>query len=423
MKRGSEGADAKTVQTRLKELGYYQGSVDGKFGRASVNALKNFQTNNALNADGIAGKKTYAKLFNASAVPFAVAETPAPASEIPQAAETPAAVSSFWTTLRTGDSGTDVKQLQENLIQLGYMSGTPDGKYGAKTTGAVKAFQKNNGLKEDGTAGPITLKALYSGTAKEAPKGTAAATAVSSNGSLKQGSTGTDVKNLQNKLILLGYLTGKADGIFGRKTTAAVTAFQRANKLKADGIAGVKTLTQLEQSGTSSTASTPTATPTPAPTQAPGASEALAGRPNASRVIYANWYTTVKDVCKRYPYCTVYDFSTGISWQIHIFSVGAHADYEPVTANDTARMRRAFGGETTWNPKAVWVIFPDGSVYLGSTHDSPHGTSHITENNFDGHTCLHFPRTQEQVAAIGPYATSHQETIDKGWASTQQAGR
>ena len=130
VKRGSEGADAKTVQTRLKELGYYQGSVDGKFGRASVNALKNFQTNNALNADGIAGKKTYAKLFNASAVPFAVAETPAPVSEIPQAAETPAAESSFWTTLRTGDSGTDVKQLQENLIQLGYMSGTPDGKYG-----------------------------------------------------------------------------------------------------------------------------------------------------------------------------------------------------------------------------------------------------------------------------------------------------
>ncbi len=131
----------------------------------------------------------------------------------------------------------------------------------------------------------------------------------------------------------------------------------------------------------------------------------------------------MKDVCKKYPYCTVYDFSTGISWQIHVFSVGAHADYEPVTANDTARMRRAFGGETTWNPKAVWVIFPDGSVYLGSTHDNPHGTSHIAENNFDGHTCLHFPRTQEQVAAIGPYATSHQETIDKGWASTQQASR
>ena len=425
VKRGSEGKDAKTVQTRLKELGYYQGKVDGKFGRASVNALKNFQTNNGLKADGAAGKKTYEKLFSVSAVPYAVQDAPTPVpSEISRTAETSAAQSSVWTTLRSGDSGNDVKQLQENLIQLGYMSGTPDGKYGTKTVGAVKAFQKNNGLKEDGTAGPDTLRALYSGTAKEAPGGTASATASSSSGgSLKQGSTGTDVKNLQSKLINLGYLTGKADGIFGRKTTAAVVAFQKANKLKADGIAGAKTLAQLDKSGTSSSASAASATPTPAPTQAPGASEALAGRPNASRVIYANWYTTVKDVCKKYPYCTVYDFSTGISWQIHIFSVGAHADYEPVTANDTARMRRAFGGETTWTAKAVWVIFPDGSVYMGSTHDSPHGTSHITDNNFDGHTCLHFPRTQQQVSAIGPYATSHQEAIDKGWAATQQKSR
>ena len=160
------------MQTRLKELGYYQGKVDGKFGRASVNALKNFQTNNALNADGIAGKKTYAKLFNASAVPFAVAETPAPASEIPQAAETPAAVSSFWTTLRTGDSGTDVKQLQENLIQLGYLTGTADGDYGAKTVEAVRDFQKANNLTADGTAGADHPEALYGGTAKEAPKAT-----------------------------------------------------------------------------------------------------------------------------------------------------------------------------------------------------------------------------------------------------------
>ena len=176
-------------------------------------------------------------------------------------------------------------------------------------------------------------------------------------------------------------------------------------------------------SPTAKPAAASTPTPAPVPVQAPGASEALAGRPSASRVIYANWYTTVKNVCKQYPYCTVYDFSTGISWQVHIFSVGAHADFEPVTANDTARMLRAFGGQQTWNPKAVWVVFADGSVYMASTHDSPHGTSHITDNNFSGHSCLHFPRTQEQVSAIGPYATSHQETIDKGWAETQKMSR
>ena len=321
-----------------------------------------------------------------------------------------------------------MKQLQENLIQLGYMSGQPDGTYGTKTVEAVKAFQKANNLTADGTAGPATLKLLYGGSAKAAPAtptpaATAKTAAVSADGTLKEGSTGAEVRSLQSRLIELGYLTGKADGVFGRKTTAAVKAFQKANKLTADGVAGAKTLSQLEKSQSGqggSDAKTAAATPTPAPTRAPASAvAALSGSPSASKVIYANWYTTVKDICKRYPYATVYDYATGISWQVHIFSVGAHADFEPVTSNDTARMLRAFGGETTWNPKPVWVIFSDGSVYMASTHDTPHGVSHA-DNNFDGHACLHFPRTQEQVEAIGPYATSHQEAIDKGWAETQR---
>lgn len=422
VKNGSEGADAKTVQTRLKELGYYQGKVDGKFGRASMNALKNFQTNNGLKADGVAGKNTYEKLFSAAAVPYAVAETATPApGEIPKTSSSATTESIVWKTLRSGDSGTEVKQLQENLIQMGYLSGKPDGKYGQGTVEAVKAFQKANNLTSDGTAGPATLKAVYSGTAKTTEKPADSAAAIS--GTLKRGSTGTDVKTLQTKLIELGFLTGKADGVFGRKTSAAVMAFQKANKLKADGVAGTKTLAQLEKSEASSAKSTPAATATPAPTPVPGAAEALSGRPSASRVIYANWYSTVKNVCKAYPYATVYDYSTGISWQVHIFSVGAHADCEPLTASDTAKMRRAFGNEETWTAKPVWVIFADGSVYMASTHDTPHGTSHISDNNFDGHTCIHFPRTQEQVTAIGPYATSHQETIDTGWAQTQRSSR
>ena len=142
-------------------------------------------------------------------------------------------------------------------------------------------------------------------------------------------------------------------------------------------------------------------------------------KPSASKVQYEYWYATVKAVAKKYPYATVYDFSTGISWQIHIFSVGAHADYEPVTANDTAKLEKAFGGNT-WNPKAVWVVFSDGSVYLGSTHSMPHDVQHNKDNNFAGHSCLHFPRTREQVESIGPYATKHQDVIDAGWATTQK---
>ena len=61
---GSEGADAKTVQRRLKDLGYYTGRIDGEFGKASVEALKRFQTANGLIADGKAGRTTYAILFS-----------------------------------------------------------------------------------------------------------------------------------------------------------------------------------------------------------------------------------------------------------------------------------------------------------------------------------------------------------------------
>ena len=57
---------------------------------------------------------------------------------------------------------------------------------------------------------------------------------------LRKGSRGEAVREMQEKLIALGYDLGKcgADGIFGRKTLAAVKKFQKANGLKADGICG-----------------------------------------------------------------------------------------------------------------------------------------------------------------------------------------
>ena len=64
---------------------------------------------------------------------------------------------------------------------------------------------------------------------------------------LKYGSTGTEVKDLQQKLIDAGYgdTVGKADGVFGAKTQKAVTEYQKANGLTVDGIAGKNTLGSL----------------------------------------------------------------------------------------------------------------------------------------------------------------------------------
>ncbi|MEE0944988.1 MAG: spore cortex-lytic enzyme [Clostridia bacterium] len=58
---------------------------------------------------------------------------------------------------KRGSTGSEVRQIQQRLIQWGYLSGTADGIYGAKTEAAVKRFQRNNGLTPDGIAGSATL--------------------------------------------------------------------------------------------------------------------------------------------------------------------------------------------------------------------------------------------------------------------------
>ena len=55
---GSRGDEVKQIQTKLKNWGYYNGSVDGIYGSKTVEAVKYFQRKNGLTADGIAGSKT-----------------------------------------------------------------------------------------------------------------------------------------------------------------------------------------------------------------------------------------------------------------------------------------------------------------------------------------------------------------------------
>lgn len=68
----------------------------------------------------------------------------------------------------------------------------------------------------------------------------------------KFGSTGQEVRNIQTKLKNWGYYSGDIDGIYGSRTKAAVTYFQKKNGLTADGVAGPKTLAAMGLSSGSS---------------------------------------------------------------------------------------------------------------------------------------------------------------------------
>ncbi|MBR3134626.1 MAG: spore cortex-lytic enzyme [Clostridia bacterium] len=57
-KYGSRGEEVKQIQTKLKNWGYYKGTVDGIYGSSTLYAVKSFQKKNGLTVDGIAGSKT-----------------------------------------------------------------------------------------------------------------------------------------------------------------------------------------------------------------------------------------------------------------------------------------------------------------------------------------------------------------------------
>ena len=230
LQKGDKGEAVRALQEKLIALGYLSGTADGKFGYDTRDAVKAFQRNSNLDADGIAGPTTLAALASITVT--------APSNPVAPETNTPVTT----TLLKKGAAGEAVRALQEKLIALGYLTGTADGKYGDDTVAAVKAFQKDSGLTVDGIAGTLTLDRLSTASGSTGNSNPTGVTL------LKYGDTGEAVSLLQSRLKELGYFSGSVGGNFGAITRDAVKSFQTAAGLTADGIAGEETLTALYSS-------------------------------------------------------------------------------------------------------------------------------------------------------------------------------
>ena len=337
-------------------------------------------------------------------------------------------------TLRAGMRGEAVSEMQTALIALGYLGGTVDGIFGINTEKAVRKFQRDNKLTADGLAGERTLEILYqkaktsskasssssssskaSSSSKSAAKADASAASSGSSSlfggnyaTLRVGDSGSRVQALQSRLITLGYLSGSADGKFGQMTRKAVVSYQKSKGLTADGLAGQKTLKALEGADTSQETKK----------AASSSSSVTVTGPSGAEVKLLHWYRDVKPKLKSNQTIQIYEPKSGLGWNLKIYSRGRHLDAEPRTADDTANMLKAFGGKNTWSQKAVYVRLPDGTWTIGATHDMPHLTGSIPDNNFDGHLCVHFLRDMSETVEKDPnYGVSNQNTIRGFWYS------
>jgi peptidoglycan hydrolase-like protein with peptidoglycan-binding domain len=305
--------------------------------------------------------------------------------------------------LNVGTYGDDVKEVQRAMTHVNYDTQGIDGVYGNNTANAVSQFQGNHGLNVDGIAGPETQWVLFQ-----------------------------KVKQIQSDLTTVGYSTEKLDGSFGPHTIRAVVSFQIANKLKVDGIVGPETSAALAQAvaakkGSSSGSTvyivqkgdtlftiasrydtTPEAIkaannlnsdiidvgqkltipagstvkpPAKPPVTNPPSRQGRYGEPIP--------WSQANKLFARGAVATVTDMDSGLTYQVKRRGGSNHADVEPLTAADTAKMKKAYGGSWSWTRHAI-LVQVGGRTLAASQHGMPHGGSSIGNNNFPGHFCIHF---------------------------------
>ncbi len=138
----------------------------------------------------------------------------------------------FKPTLRLGNNGQDVKEIQKRLNQRLTYIYTPaleiavDSDFGSETETAVKYLQCLAFLSVNGITDAATWNFICNG-ADSLP-------------TLRLNSTGSVVRSVQEALSGAGFYNGAFDGVFGAKTVQAVKDFQAHSGLVADGVIGAK---------------------------------------------------------------------------------------------------------------------------------------------------------------------------------------
>jgi len=206
-------------------------------------------------------------------------------------------------------------------------------------------------------------------------------------GGLGPGASGASVRRLQQDLAFLGYLPCLPTGYYGAQTKAAVKAFQLANSLTPDGIAGPKTLSILAQR-----------------VREKGSS--LSSRRNDAAGLLP--WEEVDRIFPRGSTARVWDVESHRSFWVWRLQGSYHADVEPLTRADSTVLLEISGGHWSKARRAALVEI-QGRLVAASMYPFPHGHEAIHDNGFNGQFCLHF--LGSRVHMSGRVDPTHQQMI------------
>lgn len=210
---------------------------------------------------------------------------------------------------------------------------------------------------------------------------------------LKVGMRGNDVVVLQQKLNAAEFNAGIADGIFGLNTKKALETFQQSQGLNVDGIAGPQTFFALDG-------------------KALIVNNNLSSRSGERNVGEMVSWSDANGIFPRGALATVTDVETGLTYQVKRYVGTNHADCEPLTAEDTAIMKKIYGGQWSWARRAI-IVTVNGRKLAASQNGMPHAAhlDSLPNNNFAGHICIHFLGSKTHTG--NKVDAKHQQMVKK----------
>ena len=253
-------------------------------------------------------------------------------AQTPNQSESPILMAQRQISLREGDRGAAVRELQQQLNSNGLFPAAIDGVYGSATTRAVRQFQRIRGLEVSGIADDETLDELGIDLDRLTVGLSHPDHGFINGDSITPTSSSEDIRTLQRVLRMFGFDLD-TDGVYGAQTEQAVRAYERTAGLPVDGIADQTTL--LDMGFSSDSQNGPGRNNNARPPRGAGSSRSSYGRYVAAIIAGPSQLSNVR---QDFPNATVERTSQG-----EYISIGRFVDHED--ADDWADFASELGYE------------------------------------------------------------------------------